>query len=276
MRFGIDVAQQRMPWGEVERRVQLGEALGFDGAWGFDHFQPMYGEGPGECFEGMTTLAALAARTTRIRLGLLVTGATYRHPSVLAAQAVTIDQISAGRLELSLGAAWFDAEHTALGIPFPSTPERFDLLEDSLEIVTRLFTGERVSYDGKVVSLQDAQMRPTPVQAPHPPIWIGGNGPRRTIPLVARYADVWHAWGTPNSLRETMTRVDELTAAAGRDPASILRASSLSLTPDLDLARKHIGKWRDGGWGYLVCGWPDEGDELVEQFATEVLPEFRS
>src|SRR5580765_112354 len=114
MRFGIDVAQQRMPWEEVERRVKLGEALGFDGAWGFDHFQPMYGEGPGECFEGMTTLAALAACTTRVRLGLLVTGATYRHPSVLATEAVTVDHISGGRLELSLGAAWFEAEHAAL------------------------------------------------------------------------------------------------------------------------------------------------------------------
>src|SRR3954466_958438 len=114
MRFGLDVAQQRMTWEENVDRVRFAETLGFDGAWGFDHFQPMYGEGPGECFEGMTTLAALAASTTRIRLGLLVTGATHRHPSVLAAQAVTVDHVSAGRLELSLGAAWFDAEHTAL------------------------------------------------------------------------------------------------------------------------------------------------------------------
>jgi len=274
MRFGIDVAQQRMGWDEVARRVELAETLGFDGAWGFDHFQPMYGEGPGECFEGMTTLAALAARTSRIRLGLLVTGATYRHPSVFAAQAVTVDHISGGRLELSLGAAWFDAEHTALGIPFPRTGARFDLLEDSLEIIKRLFTGDRVSYDGKVVSLHDAQMLPAPVQTPHPPIWIGGSGPRRTLPIVARYADAWHTWGTPNSLQESMARIDELAAEAGRDPASILRAASLSLTPDFDLARKHIAKWRDGGWGYLVCGWPEEGAALVEQFASEVMPEF--
>ena len=101
MRFGLDVAQQRMPWDEIVRRVQLAEELGFDGAWGFDHFQPMYGEGPGETFEGMTTLAALAGATERIRLGLLVTGATYRHPSVFAAQALTVDHASHGRLELS-------------------------------------------------------------------------------------------------------------------------------------------------------------------------------
>src|SRR6266850_4257891 len=188
MRFGLDVAQQRMPFDEVVSRVQFAEELGFDGAWGFDHFVPMYGEGPGNCFEGLTTLAALATATQRIRLGLLVAGVTYRHPSVHAAEALTIDHASHGRLELSLGAAWFDKEHHELGIPFPSTPERFDLLEDALEIVQRLFTGDVVSYDGRVVSLRDAQLRPVPVQQPRPPIWIGGSGPRRTLPLVAKYA----------------------------------------------------------------------------------------
>ena len=273
MRFGLDVAQQRMPWDEIVSRVQFAEDLGFDGAWGFDHFQPMYGEGPGETFEGMTTLAALAGMTSRIRLGLLVTGMTYRHPSVFAAQALTIDHASHGRLELSLGAAWFDKEHTELGIPFPPTPERFDVLEDALEIVTRLFSGDVVSYDGRVVSLRDAQLRPAPVQQPHPPIWIGGQGPRRTLPLVARYADVWHAWGTPNSLRETNERVDELATEAGRDPSAIMRASSLSLD-DLDTARKHAAKWRDAGYGYLVCGWPEAGRAQIEAVAREVLPDF--
>src|SRR5262245_64788122 len=129
MRVGLDVAQQRMPCDEVVSRVQFAEDLGFDGAWGFDHFKPMYGEGPGEAFEAMTTLGALAGQTSRIRLGILVTGVTYRHPSVLAAQALTIDHASHGRLELSLRDAWFDQEHHELGIPFPSTGERLDLLE---------------------------------------------------------------------------------------------------------------------------------------------------
>jgi alkanesulfonate monooxygenase SsuD/methylene tetrahydromethanopterin reductase-like flavin-dependent oxidoreductase (luciferase family) len=273
MRFGLDIAQQRVPWDEVVSRVQFAEERGFDGAWGFDHFQPMYGEGPGETFEGMTTLAALAGATSRIRLGLLVTGVTYRHPSVLAAQALTIDHASHGRLELSLGAAWFDKEHAELGIPFPSTPERFDLLEDALEIVTRLFTGEVVSYDGRVISLRDAQLRPLPVQQPHPPIWVGGSGPRRTLPLVARYADVWHSWGSPNSLREANERLDVLATEAGREPSSIMRASSLSLD-DLNTARKHAAKWRDAGYGYLVCGWPDAGRARIDEFARDILPEF--
>jgi alkanesulfonate monooxygenase SsuD/methylene tetrahydromethanopterin reductase-like flavin-dependent oxidoreductase (luciferase family) len=233
----------------------------------------MYGEGPGETFEGMTTLAALTGVTSRIRLGLLVTGVTYRHPSVLAAEALTIDHASHGRLELSLGAAWFDKEHEELGIPFPSLATRFDLLEDTLEIVTRLFSGEVVDYSGRQVSLSHARMNPPPVQRPHPPIWIGGNGPKRTLPLVARYADVWHAWGSPNSLRESNDRVDELAEKAGRDPASIKRASSLSLD-DLDTARKHAAKWRDAGYDYLVCGWPGDGASQVEAFVREVLPEF--
>jgi F420-dependent oxidoreductase-like protein len=273
MRFGLDVAQQRMPWDEVVRRTKLAEDLGFDGAWGFDHFQPMYGEGPGECFDGVTTLAALAGLTSRIRLGLLVTGVTYRHPSIFAIQALTIDHASHGRLELSLGAAWHDKEHHELGIPFPTTGERFDLLEDALEILTRLFTGEVVSYEGKQVSLRDAQVQPRPVQSPHPPIWIGGTGPKRTLPLVARYADVWHSWGTPKSLAEANAAIDRMAEEAGRDPKAIVRASSLSLD-DLDTARKHLGKWQDAGYGYLVCGWPEAGESQVERFVTEVLPDF--
>jgi F420-dependent oxidoreductase-like protein len=273
MRFGLDVAQQRMPWDEVVSRVHFAEDLGFDGAWGFDHFKPMYGDGPGETFEGMTTLAALSGVTSRIRLGLLVTGMTYRHPSVFASQAMTIDHASNGRLELSLGAAWFDEEHNELGIPFPSTPARFDLLEDALEIVTRLFTGDVVSYEGRVVSLHNARLQPAPVQRPHPPIWIGGNGPRRTLPLVARYADAWHSFGTPNMMRDLNHRLDELAEAAGRDPKNILRAGSLSLD-DLETSRKHAAKWRDAGYGYLVCGWPPDGRAQIERFAKEVLPEF--
>jgi F420-dependent oxidoreductase-like protein len=273
MRIGLDVAQQRLPWDELVRRVRFAEDLGFDGVWGFDHFKPMYGEGPGEAFEGMTTLAALSALTSRIRLGLLVTGVTYRHPSVLAAQAATIDHVSHGRLELALGAAWFEDEHRELGIPFPPLSERFDLLEDTLEITTRLFTGEVVDYEGRQVSLSQARLLPVPVQRPHPPIWVGGLGPKRTLPLVARYADVWHAFGSPGSLREASAQVDELAEQAGRDPSSILRAGSLSLD-DLDTARRHATKWREAGYGYLVCGWPGGGEAQVEEFARDVLPEL--
>jgi len=272
MRFGIDVAQQRIEWDELVARVRLGEELGFEGAWGFDHFQPMYGEGAGNCFEGMTTLAALASATSRIRLGLLVTGVTYRHPSVLAVQAVTVDHASHGRLDLSLGAAWFDPEHRALGIDFPPTGARFDLLEDVLEIVTRLMTGERVSYEGRRVSLRDAQVRPLPVQRPHPPIWIGGSGMRRTLPLAARYADAWHTYGSPEQLVALSRHLDGLAESAGRDPRAILRAASLSLSEPWDQVRRNAEVLRDAGIEYLVCGWPGEGEERVREFAMQVMP----
>src|SRR6516164_7721073 len=155
MRFGLDVAQQRMSWDEVVSRVRFAEDLGFDGAWGFDHLQPMYGEGPGETFEGMTTLAALSGVTSRIRLGLLVTGATYRHPSILAAQAITIDHASGGRLELAYGAAWFEKEHRELGIPFPSTGDRIDAFEEAVQIVRGLLTTDNFTFAGRHFSVKD-------------------------------------------------------------------------------------------------------------------------
>jgi F420-dependent oxidoreductase-like protein len=274
MLFGIDIAQQRQPFDEIVSRARFAESLGFDGAWGFDHLVPMYGEGPGECFEGMTTLAALATATSRIRLGLLVTGVTYRHPSVLALEAVTVDHASHGRLELALGAAWHGAEHEELGIDFPPLGERFDRLEDTLEIITRLMTGEVVSYDGHHFHLSDARARPIPVQLPHPPIWIGGSGPKRTLPLVARYADVWHAYAGPADLARLSARIDRLAEGIGRDPAAIRRATSVSLSEPEDVVRASIEAMKDIGISYLVCGWPGEGPERVESFATRVMPDY--
>ena len=273
MRFGIDVAQQRLAFAEVVDRVRFGEELGFDGAWGFDHFRPMYGRGPGNCFEGVTTLAALAGHTSRIRLGLLVAGVTYRHPSILAAEAVTIDHASNGRLELGIGAAWYEREHRELGIDFPPLRERFDRLEDQLEIFERLFTGEIVSYQGRQVSLDDAQLLPVPVQRPRPPIWIGGSGPRRTIPLVARFADWWHTDSLAD-YRRLSARVDDLAAEAGRDPAAIGRAASLSLSEPWEEVRRNAAARQVLGIDYLVCSWPSEGRGRVEEFWTKIAPQF--
>ncbi|MGO9660549.1 MAG: LLM class flavin-dependent oxidoreductase [Acidimicrobiales bacterium] len=273
MKFGIDIAQQRMEFDEVVHRAHLADDIGFDGAWGFDHLVPMYGEGPGNCFEGMTTLAALAVATKRVRLGLLVTGATYRHPSVFAAQAVTIDHASGGRLDVALGAGWFESEHRQLGIDFPTTAGRFDRLEDTLEIITRLFTGEVVSYKGRTISLDQAQMRPTPVQQPRPPIWVGGSGRKRALPLAARFADVWHS-GNSEQFVELSAELDRLAEGIGRDPRTIMRASSLSLSEPWDVVRRNIDNAQGRGITYLVCGWPGEGQGQVQEFAERVLPEF--
>ncbi len=271
VRFGIDIAQQRLEWDELLGRARFGEELGFDGAWGFDHFKPMYGEGPGSCFEGMTTLAGLATATSRIRLGLLVTGITYRRPSVLAAEAVTIDHASGGRLELALGASWFEDEHRELGIPFPTIGERIDMLEDTVEVVRKLCSGEVITWAGRTLALDHAQLRPLPVQRPHPPIWIGASGERRMLPLAGRVADAWHCFGDVSTLQRKWQIVATAAETAGRDPASILRAGSLSLSGDLNSVARDLEAHERGGTAYLVCGWPDEGHRRVEEFATRFM-----
>ena len=209
--------------------------------------------------------------TTDVRLGLLVTGVTYRHPSVFAAQALTVDHASHGRFDLGLGAAWAQREHDELGIEFPPLGRRFDLLEDTLEIVTRLFTGERVSYTGHQVSLDNAQLRPLPVQTPDPPIWIGGKGPKRTLPLIARYADYWHVAGAGGDAA-LADRLASLCAEAGRDAAAIRRADSLSLSEPWPEVEAGIEKAVGRGFDYLICGWPGEGSDRVTEFAETVMP----
>jgi len=271
VRFGLDVAQQRMPWSEVASRARLADQLGFTGIWGFDHFQPMYGDGPGECFEGNTTLAALTGITDHVRLGLLVTGMTYRHPSVFAAEAITIDHASGGRLELSYGAAWFDKEHTELGIPFPDLKERVDAFEEAVQIVRGLLTTDAFTFDGKHFQVTQATLAPRPVQQPHPPIWIGASGEKRMMPIAARYADVWHCFGPPSYLTPKSSRLSALAEAAGRDPSTIRRAASLSIEADLDGVARLVDEWEAAGFDYLVCMWPSEGRDLVERFAARIL-----
>jgi alkanesulfonate monooxygenase SsuD/methylene tetrahydromethanopterin reductase-like flavin-dependent oxidoreductase (luciferase family) len=271
MRFGLDVAQQRMPFSEVVARAQLADTAGFDGVWGFDHFQPMYGEGPGECFDGNATLAALTGVTSRVRLGLLVTGMTYRHPSIFVAEAITIDHASNGRYELAYGAAWFDKEHRELGIPFPALKDRIDAFEEAVQIIRGLLTTDKFTFEGKHFQVRDATLNPRPVQQPHPPIWIGASGEKRTMPIAAHYADVWHCFGPVEFLGPKSERLSGMAEAAGRDPAEILRAGSLSLEDDWDTVRTNVDAWGDAGFGYLVCGWPPQGRRRVDEFASRFL-----
>ena len=272
MEFGLDIAQQRVPFSEVVARAQLADEVGFDGVWGFDHFQPMYGEGPGECFEGNTTLAAWSGITERVRLGLLVTGMTYRHPAVFAAEAVTIDHASNGRLELSYGAAWFDEEHRRLGIPFPALKPRVDAFEEAVQIVRGLLTTDGFTFEGEHFQVHDATLRPRPVQQPHPPIWIGASGEQRMMPIAARYADVWHCFGPVEVLRAKSERLSDMATAAGRDPGELARAASISLEDDFDDVARTIDGFAAAGFGYLVCGWPAPGRARVEEFAARFLP----
>lgn len=274
MRVGIEIAQHRVEWFQLLERVRWAEGAGFDGAWIFDHFKPLYGSGPGPCLEAWTLLAGLAAATNRIRLGTLVTGMTYRHPSVLAAEAVTVDQISGGRLELGLGASWFEREHLELGIPFPRTAERVDRLIEGIEVVRRLMTTDDVSYDGEHVKLRRATYRPRPVQRPYPPLWLGASGEQRMLPLAGRVADAWHCFASGADYARKWDIVADAAEKAGRDPDAILRAAQLSLSEPWDDVRRAAAGHQANGVGYLVCSWPSEGRLRAEEFVHKVLPEL--
>ncbi|MDQ3958026.1 MAG: LLM class flavin-dependent oxidoreductase, partial [Actinomycetota bacterium] len=200
MRVGVDCSQHQLTWEALLDRVRFAEDAGFDGAWVFDHFKPLYGDPGGPCFEGWTLLAALGAATERIRLGPLVTGVTYRPPSILAAEAVTVDHVSDGRLELAIGAAWFEQEHRELGIAFPSAGERGRRLEEAVQVVKLLMTQDGASFDGRYYRLERATYNPKPVQKPHPPLWIGAGGEKVMLPIAGRHADVWHGFGSPAAL----------------------------------------------------------------------------
>src|SRR5690242_10923767 len=159
--------------------------------WAFDHFTPLFADPSDDLFEGMTLLAAMAEATSKVRIGLLVTGNTYRHPGVLAKMVTTIDHLSSGRLEFALGASGAEAEHTMLGMPFPPAGERIRRLGEALTVCRKLWTDDDVSFDGRYYTLTNATQNPKPLQRPHPRIWVGGAGEQLTLRVVAEHADVW-------------------------------------------------------------------------------------
>jgi F420-dependent oxidoreductase-like protein len=264
------MAQHRLEWDDLLARVRFAERSGFDGAWIFDHFQPLYGEGPGPCMEAWTLLSALAASTERIRLGALVTGMTYRHPAVLAAEVVTVDHVSGGRLEFGIGTGWFEPEHRELGIDLPPVGERVDRFEEGLQVIVELLTTNGASFEGEHFQLRGATILPRPVQQPHPPVWIGASGPRM-LGIVARVADVWHTFGSPAEIARLSRTLDEKIAGAGRDPSHVARATSLSIEGSWDAIRAEVDAYAEVGVSYLVVGWPSEGQSRVEAFVERFL-----
>ena len=273
MRFGLDIAQHQLTWDEILTRARLAEDAGFDGIWVFDHLKALYGDPKGPSMEGWTLLAGLARETSRVRLGTLVTGMTYRHPSMLAAEVVTVDHLSDGRVECAIGAAWNEPEHRELGFAFPSLRDRMDRLEEAVQVLRRLFTEDDVTFDGRHYRLESATYNPKPIQRPHPPIWIGGEGRSRTLPIAGRYADAWHGWaGNAEELAEINGIIDRAAEEAGRDPASIRRASSLSISEPWDEVRSSYDWMAAGGIEYLVVEWPTEGRGRLEEFLEKVLP----
>jgi F420-dependent oxidoreductase-like protein len=246
MRIGLQVAQQLRPWSEVLEFHQVADGLPvFESLWSSDHFQPSAFDAdgrptaiPGSQLEVWTMLAALAQATQRIRLGPLVCCVAYRNPGLLANMVAVVDIVSGGRLELGLGAGWNEGEASRYGIRLGPVGERFDRLAETLEVLDALLTGETVDFDGRHVRMAGASINPTPVQRPHPPFVIGGTGERRTIPLVARWAQHWNL-GLVSS-EEFEAKLDVLhrcCAEIGRDPDDITISTGVGWGATTDVNR---------------------------------------
>ncbi len=205
--------------------VAAAEAAGFDLVTVMDHFYQIPGVGPEEepMLEAYAVLSALAARTGRVKLGTMVSGVTYRNPALLAKTVTTLDTISNGRAVLGLGAAWNEDEHRGYGFEFPAIGARIDRLDEALQICKLMFTEERPTFAGRYYRIERALNRPRPIQAGGPPILIGGSGERRTLRLVARYADIANWFGTLDVLKHKQEVFERHCAAEGRDPSTVLK-----------------------------------------------------
>ena len=223
MRFAIKTAPQHTTWDDMLAVWQAADDIDLiESAWTFDHFYPIFSDPTGPCFEGWTTLAALAQATRRLRVGVLVTGNVYRHPAVLANMAATLDVISDGRLELGLGAGWNEEECNAYGIDLPPLKERFDRFDEGVEAIVALLTQETTTLNGKYVRLTEARCEPKAVQRPHPPITIGGRGRTRTLRTTARWAQQWNVLAQdPQDWLDLAGTLRSHCAAFGRDPGEI-------------------------------------------------------
>ncbi len=273
--LGIKLSSQGCTIAELRAVWRIADEAGFDHLWGFDHFSPLFADVGGDILEGMTLLTAMAEATSRVRIGLMVAGNTYRHPAVLAKMATTIDHLSGGRLEFGLGAGGAEAEHTMLGIPFFTTPERIGRLDEALTVCRALWTEERTSFDGRHFTLVDAVANPKPVQRPHPPIWVGGAGERLTLRVVAKHADVWNVIGPVDEVARKAAVLDQHCAAIGRDPAWIKR----SVQPRFDHHEPNamielLHAYVDAGFTENVIYVPpgDEPVRATEIAAEQVLP----
>jgi F420-dependent oxidoreductase-like protein len=280
--------------------VQKAESLGFDSFWVMDHFHQIrnVGEFQEPMLEGWTTQSVVAGFTSKIKLGTLVTGIVYRYPSVLAKVGASLDVLSKGRLYMGIGAAWNVDEATAYGIPFPSVRERMQRLEEAVQVIIKMWTEERASFNGKFYQLRDAYCNPKPIQKPHPPIMIGGSGERRTLKIVAKYGDACNVFGSVETVKKKLGVLRDHCSSVGRDYDSILktklghvvidenrekvteairslpeeRRREYAIYGTPEEVRKQIEAFRDAGIEYLIVNLePDRELQALGLFASEVL-----
>jgi F420-dependent oxidoreductase-like protein len=214
--FGVQLQAQATSWAEYAAAVQAVEEIGFGSVWTFDHLLPFNGDDDRPAFETLTTLSAMAVLTSRARIGVLVNGVLYRDPAVLAKASAQVDEMSMGRLEFTLGAAWAEREFRAYGIPFPSLAERYARLDEALQIVKALWAQDRTTFKGRYYQLEDAPCAPKPVQSPHPPIMIGGSG-LGSLKMAARHADRLNVQGPPAKCAGHFAKLQEICSQIGRN-----------------------------------------------------------
>lgn len=264
--------QEGVTWDDWVALARTSEELGFEALFRSDHYGPVVGSEELGSLDAWTTLAGLAAITSRIRLGTLVSPATFRHPSVLAKSAVTVDHISGGRVELGMGAGWNEAEHTHYGFPFPPTRERMDVFAEQLEIVHRQFHSERFSFEGEHYRLADANPLPKSVQAPHLPLIVGGSGRPRSVALAARWADEYNAVSPdPDECRALRERIAEACRREGREPIPLSVMTRLVSSPDEAIPR--LTALAEAGVERVMLQHLEHRDlEALEVIAAEVVP----
>ena len=272
--WGIKTAPQHTTYEDMLAVWREAEEIPvIEHAWLYDHFAPISGDVGGPCLEGWTVLAAFAALTERLRLGLMVTGNTYRHPAVLAKIAATVDVISNGRLDFGIGAGWNEYEHESMGIPLYKPGERIRRLDEACEIIKRLFTEPTVDFDGRYYQLKDARSEPKPVQKPYPPFVIGGGGEKLTLRVVAKYADIWNYTGS--SVEEFAHKVEVLRGhcdAIGRDPGGITLSYQHRLGENFGDAVEPLKRYIDAGATHIVLYLPSpHGEGMATRAAEEVI-----
>ncbi|MDE3230520.1 MAG: LLM class F420-dependent oxidoreductase [Chloroflexota bacterium] len=273
--FGVKTAPQHTTYDDMLRVWREADGLPeIAHAWLFDHFMPLGADPTGPCLEGWSTLAAFAALTERMRVGLMVTGNTYRHPAVLANIGATVDTISRGRLDFGIGAGWNELEHASYGIPLPTPGDRIRALGEACEIIRRMWTETAPTFEGRYYQVREARCEPKPIQKPYPPFVIGGSGEQLTLRVVAQYADVWNfVGGSVEEFIHKNTVLDEHCAAVGRDPGAIDRSIQHIIKPDdLAGARESIRAYIEAGANHVLLNLRAPYPEgIVTRMVSEIV-----
>lgn len=282
MHFGVQLQAQRCSWAEWAAAVQAVEGLGYGSVWTFDHLLPFAGADDGACFETLTTLSAMALITSRARIGVLVNGVLYRDPAVLAKAAAQVDEMSRGRLEFSLGAAWAEREFNAYGIDFPPLAERYARLDEALELIKLLWSQHRTTFRGQYYQSHDAPCEPKPVQSPHPPITIGGTG-AGSLRIAAKHADRLNMVGSPEDCSRWSQKLQQLCEELGRDAREV----ELSVHPTVAIGRDRpeaeaLAASMAAGYGTdvgseldrWIVGTPDEVKDQLQRYLDVGISHF--